>query len=484
MKKTFITHLPDRAGAFLAASRVISGEGANIARVSYNKAVDIHTLFLDVAGTEEQLDRVAEALTGLGYIQDGRGETRVMLVCFTLRDVPGAVLPILELVRRYDFNISYISSQGDGTGTQDFKMGLLVEDASAVKRFLDEAARLCPVRVIEYDESERVLDNTVFYIGFVNQVSQKLRLSYDQAREVMFQSNLIMQALEERQEPPTRAFEYINRYVDALVACRGERFQPRVSRFALSDGFELTCVEPDCGSDTWILRKDDALLFIDTGFASCAGEMSALLHRLFPDFDRCGRVAVVTHPDIDHCGLLGWFDRVYVTRDAQEHFRRENAGEPNFRELNPRHAPYVRLTRIFSGYTPPRLDTLQVVDGAADDGEPICYCGSIDFRGRKLDFYRGNGGHAVGECAIVDEVDRLVFSGDIMVNIDGYTPPQAAFNRLAPYLMTSVNLDSRKAVQERVCLKKRFDPARYRYCCGHGRILLPEGDPLAEQAQR
>ena len=46
MKKTFVTTMPDRAGAFLKASRIIADLDLNITRVSYNKAIDTHTLFI------------------------------------------------------------------------------------------------------------------------------------------------------------------------------------------------------------------------------------------------------------------------------------------------------------------------------------------------------------------------------------------------------------------------------------------------------
>jgi hypothetical protein len=39
----------------------------------------------------------------------------------------------------------------------------------------------------------------------------------------------------------------------------------------------------------------------------------------------------------------------------------------------------------------------------------------------------------------------VVFTGDILVNIGGFSPERAEFNSLAPYLMTSVNVNSQKA---------------------------------------
>ena len=53
MRKTYVTRMPDKAGAFLLASRIIAEEGGNITRVNYNRAVDTHTLFLEVTAPEE-----------------------------------------------------------------------------------------------------------------------------------------------------------------------------------------------------------------------------------------------------------------------------------------------------------------------------------------------------------------------------------------------------------------------------------------------
>ena len=53
MKKTYVTSMPNHIGAFLKASKCFSALGINITRVSYNKAVDSHTLFIDAEGTEE-----------------------------------------------------------------------------------------------------------------------------------------------------------------------------------------------------------------------------------------------------------------------------------------------------------------------------------------------------------------------------------------------------------------------------------------------
>ena len=71
MKKMYITTMPDHIGAFLKASECFASLGVNITRVSYNKAVDSHTLFIDAEGDEEQL-RKADAHIRDAPVQEKR----------------------------------------------------------------------------------------------------------------------------------------------------------------------------------------------------------------------------------------------------------------------------------------------------------------------------------------------------------------------------------------------------------------------------
>ena len=61
--------MPNHIGAFLKASKCFSALGINITRVSYNKAVDSHTLFIDAEGSKEQLAKADIELEKIGYLQ-------------------------------------------------------------------------------------------------------------------------------------------------------------------------------------------------------------------------------------------------------------------------------------------------------------------------------------------------------------------------------------------------------------------------------
>ena len=169
--------MPDRIGAFLAANEKLSSIGVNITRVSYNKAIDTHTLFLEIDGEESLLIKAEEILTSLGYIKKESAKASVILLEFHLKDEPNRLHPILVLIQTFNFNISYMSSQQNETGYQDFKIGIYVEDETNVSSFLENASRVCPVKVLHYDKSEKILDNTVFYLSFAETLAEKMKLN-------------------------------------------------------------------------------------------------------------------------------------------------------------------------------------------------------------------------------------------------------------------------------------------------------------------
>ena len=155
--------MPNHIGAFLKASRCFAELGMNITRVSYDKTVDSHMLFLDVEGTEEQIHRADAELEKIGYLQNIGADSSIVLIEFCLRDVPGSVTRVLELISAFNFNISYINSQENGTDFQYFKMGLYVEDPDRFAAFMEQAEQLCRVRIIDYNSSARAYDNSIFY---------------------------------------------------------------------------------------------------------------------------------------------------------------------------------------------------------------------------------------------------------------------------------------------------------------------------------
>ncbi len=441
--------------------RIISELGLNITRVSYNNAIDTHTLFVEVSGEEDLVKQAYDELKTDGFLFKD-DNANVILMEFKMQDRPGVLLPVLELINRYNFNISYISSQENSTPYQYFRMALYIDDPFKVDEFLKSVTDLCEVRIITYDKTEKNLDNTVFYISFANGAAKKLDLERKDINELIANSNLVMQLLDDKNQSPHKTFEYIAKFADLLSKYRGLHFNPRLSCKAYG-GYTVYCLEPECGSNVYVIANEEGYIFVDSGFAIYKEEMMKLMSVMFEDFNTKPKVLIVTHPDIDHLGMVSLFDTIYVNRSMYENFRLENASLPNFRERYKQHEPYVKISKILSHYTPPEMSRLVVVE--EEEHAAGVLAGERTIHGLNFKFYNGNGGHSKGEMVIC--LDHIVFTGDILVNPEGYKEEQREFNHLAPYLMTSVNMDSELAKKERLQLEamltKEMD-----VCYGHG----------------
>lgn len=469
MKKTYVTSMPNRIGAFLRASKCFSQLGVNITRVSYNKAVDSHTLFIDVKGTKEQLEEADRELAEIGYLQNNKEKSSVVLLEFRLRDVPGSVTDVLELIDSFNFNISYISSQENGSEYQLFKMGLYVEDQDKIALFLKEAEKLCHVRVIDYSSSERVYDNSLFYSTYVLGLSKLLGLSEDHKNELLVNVNLAMQTLDEKGLSPYRTFDSINKFAELLSASMGDNFSPRISTHKIGEKAEVILIEPPCGSNTAIIKSGDRYLFVDSGYACYGSEMVKIFKSVIPDFDNIKKSILITHADVDHCGLLPMFDEVYTNSRTAECLRREYEGKSGFREENPLHKPYIGICKTLTGYTPVLPEKVKVLwDEPEVLSKPLTQIGFFEFEGLEFEVYEGLGGHLPGELVLIDYTDHIAFTGDVYINIKGLTPEQAQYNQYAPILMTSVDTDPKLCALERNAIMQRLGVGQWQIFGAHG----------------
>jgi len=471
MRKTYITTMPNHIGAFLKASECLASFGINITRVSYNKAIDSHTLFIDAEGEEEQLKKADIELEKIGYLRSEKNNKSIVLLEFMLKDEPGSVTRILRLIDSYRLNISYISSQENGSSYQAFKMGLFVENEQNIEDFLKEAQEICPVRVIDYNHSERVFDNSIFYQSFVSGLMQLSDLPEEKRNDLLVNSNLIMQMLDEKGVSSFKTFESISKFAELLSKCRKEEFKPRISRYDITDKTSVTLIEPPCGSNTAIIKSLDEVLFVDCGYALYKEEMQALFKKIVPDYDNIKKRIFVTHADVDHCGLLNLFDEIYASGLTKECLEAEENGENGFREQNPLHKPYVNICKTLTLYSPAKSEKIITLGETRHNQEEVLeQIGFFDFKELHFEVYQGKGGHLPGETVLIDYAHKIAFTGDIYVNVHQMTPEQAEYNKYAPVLMTSVDTDPQLCAEERKAIMQRLGVGEWKVFGAHGQV--------------
>jgi glyoxylase-like metal-dependent hydrolase (beta-lactamase superfamily II) len=479
-RKSYITSMPDKTGAFLLASKIIARHNGNIVRVSYNKAVDLHTLFIDVEASDRDLGAIADELESIGYLNNKISETRVIVVEIKIPDEPGAVLPILKILDRYDVNISYMNSNSNDTRFQNFKMGLLIENPRIIKMLLDDISELYQIDIADYDDSEKTLDNTIFYIRLANEMQKLMDLDTDKTMEFIAESNRILQTLEEIGENPHKVFEYIRRFAYFISRHRGEHYRAETAKYIINDTVTLYAIHPPCGSNTYVLDSQEELLLIDTGYAVYADELMSALDNLCPGWkSRCRRV-LITHADVDHCGLLSKLEnvRICLNRKSADSLERQISGKPDFRENSELNLGYSKLSRIISGYAPPDATRFELFDkDTPQEHDTLLHIGRFSFSGVDFEVFEGSGGHLDGEMVFACREYGILFTGDNLVNISGFSEEMSEFNSLAPYLMRSVNIDSQKATDVRKQINELIEAIQkglqkpVMVCGGHGPVF-------------
>jgi len=469
MKKTYITTMPDHIGAFLKASRCFAELGVNITRVSYNKAVDSHTLFIDAEGSAAQLSEADKRLSDIGYLDNSGADKSIVLLEFCLRDVPGSVTDILALINEFNFNISYISSQENGTDYQMFKMGLFVEDAEKISRFITEAEAICRVRVIDYNHAEKVYDNSIFYNSFVSGLTRSVGLEDSVKNELLVNINLAMQTLDERGSSPYKTFDSISRFGDMIGECRGSAFSPRITNHKITEETEIITIEPPCGSNTAIIKSKGEVLFVDSGYAIYRKEMENIFRSLVENYDSMKKTVYITHADVDHCGLLPLFDEIIASKKTAECLRLEYEEDGGYREQNPLHKPYIGICKILTSYKPVDPAKVKALWGSEKElTQPLEQIGFFDFGELHFEVYEGKGGHLKGETVLIDYSHRIAFTGDVYINIRGLTADQARYNQYAPILMTSVDTDPELCALQRNAVLQRLGAGNWQIFGAHG----------------
>ena len=476
MKKTYVTKMPNHIGAFLKASKCFSELGINITRVSYNKAVDSHTLFIEVEGEEKQLEKANEKLKEIGYLSDGEENSKIILLSFRLKDVPGSVTGVLELISKFNFNISYISSQENGSDYQQFKMGLYVSDLNGLSEFLRQAERLCEVKVIDYNNTEKVYDNSIFYNSYVDGLVKTMSLPLKKKEELLVNVNLAMQTLDEQGLSPYKTFDSISKFAELLAECKGDNFNPRVTEHQITDKTKITLIEPECGSNTAIIESNGERVFVDSGYACYKKEMLKLIKELVPDFKKQKEKLIITHADVDHVGLFNEFDEIIVSQRSAESLEAEANKKAGFREQNYLHLPYVNICKILTEYEVVDKNNLCPSWKKSSLTAPIEQIGFYSVGELNFEVYEGKGGHLSGEIILIDFERKIAFTGDVFINLNDLTKKQAEYNQYAPILMTSVDTDAKLCSKERSAFLQRLGVGEWSIFGGHGqkKIYSPQ----------
>ncbi len=470
--RTFTTKMPDKPGAFMLACKVIMKHNGNIIRVSFNRGVN---LFIEVLATREELNAIDKELSEISYVDYLPKEPTILVMSVRIDDVPGALYPVLQIINKYKVNISYLNSVAENKGFQNFNIGMEVENPDTSKKILDEIAKLYPLDVISYNGNNELLDVTVKYIRLSNIIRKLFSLPDEKVSELIKESKEITKILINHKENPKKVFDEVEKLVNFIAFHKDLNFKPKISKIELTKETDLFVIEPPCGSNTYILKNNDSLLFIDTGLGIYSDEMITELREMLPCFFSMEKTILVTHADVDHCGLLSVIEnaKILMSENTSKLLSKITNDEECIKDYDAFSYGYERLSRIISDYMPPNKNMIQIIGKSPKTINDVALVGSLKFVDINFEIYEGSGGHLKGETILISKNPKIIFTGDVFSNLKELNENMTELDNVAPYLLSNANTDEKKLKITRDKLKEIVKAAGKTgtiVCGGHGAI--------------
>lgn len=484
----FVAKMPDEPGALHRAAEIVKRHGGNIDRIQYDKRIDPYTVFFEARCTDEEYLAMRSELEAIGYLQGQLSVPSFLKFQVRLPNRSGALFDFLNHTTASRCNIDFLDFDDRGKHPERLTVSLTVEEAGAVDHLLGELKSRYPLEILEYDTTGQRLDDTVFYIRFAQELRRLIGRAEDAfLLRLLSDINHVAQELMNLGADPKQAFADVLRSGQGLKGTTADGFYADLQHIRLGQA-ELLCAQLPCGGNAYMLRNGGEVAMIDTGFGIYFRDLDRLME--VEGWGGVGliRQVLVTHGDADHSGSSGLLDaEVWMHPETVEMIRQSNRAYGSESAGSILAEVYTKLINLFSGFA--AAERPNVFSGA-----PLGRRGDfkiiarLPVAGMECEVLEGFGGHTQGQVFYFFPEELAIFTGDSLINFDSLTEERRDFATLAKNLMTSVNVDSVKAAQERKGLFKLIEGVESEHtggrkclvCGGHGAISTLENGRLVQ----
>jgi glyoxylase-like metal-dependent hydrolase (beta-lactamase superfamily II) len=478
--------MPDEPGSLHRAAEIIKQYDGNINRIQFDRRIDPGTVFYEVTASVESYRKIMDDLTRIGYLQTSLKTLDFLKFCVYLPHQPGALYEFLSYTTSAGANIALIDFDDKGRHPDRLTVSLNLEQSKEIDHLLDQLKSRYRIEIVEYDKTGKHLDDTVFYVRYAQEVRTLISESEDAfLLSFLADTNHIAQELMDRGCNPGQVFDSVLTTGRTLNATTGSNFYAAVQQFAITANTTLYCFQPPCGGSVFLIRTPEELVMIDTGYGIYHADVMAMVARYgMAGLKNLSRI-VVTHADADHCGASGHFSvPVHMHRGTLEIIRTNNRAYGSRSQESVLEEFYTKMINLFSRFAIPQ-DTRCFSEPTGTTRGIFPVIGTVTVGEIGFDVLDGLGGHTFGQVFLYSRAHGLLFAADSVINFASLTKERADYSSLAAFLVTSVNVDSERAKQERIALMalaEETDRAlapvgrRCLICGGHGAVsVLKEG---------
>ena len=487
-KFSFIAHMPDAPGSLHRAAEIIKKYDGNINRIQFDRRIDPGTVFYEVTASDSSFRKITDELADIGYLQSSIKPLDFLKFCVYLPHQPGALYDFLSYTTSAGANIALIDFDDKGRHPNRLTVSLNLEQSTVIDQLLDQLKSRYRLEIIEYDKTGRHLDDTVFYVRYAQEVRDLIGESEETfLLSFLADTNHIAQELMDRGCDPRRAFDCVLTTGRTLNETKGERFYADIQQFALSPGITLYCFQLPCGGSIFLIGTPDEIVMIDTGYGIYHDAVMTMFSHYGLGNLRNLSCIVVTHADADHCGAAGFFPvPVFLHKDTCEIIRTNNRAYGSRNQESVLEEFYTKMINLFSGFNAPQ-EVKVFPDPAGCSRGIFPVISTLQFGDVTLEVLEGLGGHTCGQVFLYSPTHGLIFAADSVINFASLSKERADYSSLAAFLVTSVNVNSDLAKQERMAILALAEETdrelagtgkRCLICGGHGAVSVLENGKL------
>ena len=288
-----ITRMPDEPGAFLKAARIMRQYGANMARINYDRDIDTHMLFIDVSCRMQNAHAIKKELEAIGYLETKVPEMSILAFDVYLPDRCGELFDLLDLLGRYNANITQVDFDNSGVNRDKVRMRLNISGHTDTDSLLKSLQRSYRIDILEYDDSGDNLDDTVFYIRFIQKLRRLTGIdAEDLLSDLLAETNHIAQELTALHRDTRQVFDAVTKMAERIAATR-RHFFCDVETIPVSPKVVVHNVQMPTGSNVTVFETPDEYVMIDTGYGVYHSQIRAVFEKRFPDFfDKLKRIYI------------------------------------------------------------------------------------------------------------------------------------------------------------------------------------------------
>lgn len=487
MKKfSFITRIPNESGALHRVAKIAKVHNANIHRIHYNYKIDLNTVFFEISSSKEAYEKIRNELNELGYLQISLEPVHYLKFNIFLPNRPGALFEFLDNITSTNANIAFLDFDERSNRHDKLTVGLTLDNTSVVNLLLENLKQHYPMEILEYDAEGEKLDDTIFYLLFAQKIREILGAEDDFLFKLLNDINHIVQELTRLGEDPKKVFESIIATGNTLKNTQGDKFFADVQVINLNDDSFLYGIQPPYGGNIYLVESKDELIMIDSGYGIYHLDMLKLFQHLGINLKKL-RGIYITHADADHSGAGGLYDvKSYLHKGTLDIINKTNRAYGSTVEECILEEVYTKLINLFSKFNPPtNVEVFQDKIIKMRGKIPVIH--SFKVGDLKFEVLESLSGHLHGQVFFLCPTEGLLFTADSLINFESLTPSRKQYNILAKNLMTSVNVDTKRAKRERRALLELISSLNEELvsegkecliCSGHGAISIFDENKL------